>query len=194
MFFHQLHNHVPEFIITGSNKDDRLRSVRWQMMQKRQIEFYTLEAWFQNKWPLFYFMLMVKLNNYSLQCMLSHGEDVGLFPWTEESHLERYDSLMELCTVSAGRDSNSALRWAEKAQGYYCSCLLPAWWNLELRTYTDIDHAKNWDGKWSWSQIKRTDVSLGFYRVHCKGLSHIFSMQYVLGMWEYCQEQHTIFT
>lgn len=37
-------------------------------------------------------------------------EDEGLFPWTEESHLERCDSLMELCAVSSGRDSNSVVR------------------------------------------------------------------------------------
>lgn len=46
-------------------------------------------------------------------CSLSQycaSEDVGLFPRTEESHSERCDSLMELCMVSAGRDSNSALR------------------------------------------------------------------------------------
>ncbi len=84
------------------------------MMQKRQIKLsnfaYSTHLKLDFKTCDLYFMRMVKLNNYSLQCMQSHGEDVGLFPWTEESHLERYDSLMELCTVSAGRDSYSALR------------------------------------------------------------------------------------
>lgn len=83
-------------------------------MQKRQMKLsnfaYSTHLKLAFQTSDLYFILKVKLNNYSLQYMLSHNEYVGLFPWTEESHLERCDSLMELCTVSAGRDSNSALR------------------------------------------------------------------------------------
>lgn len=90
-------------------------------------------------------------------------EDEGLFPWTEESHLERCDSLMELCAVSSERDSNSVLRWAEKTQGYYCSCQSSACYQPDetwsIRTKTHFDQAKNWDGKWSWTHLKQADVS-----------------------------------
>lgn len=50
-------------------------------------------------------MQMVKPSNYCLFALAQCGasEDVGLFPRTEKSHSERCDSLMELCTVSAGR-------------------------------------------------------------------------------------------
>lgn len=71
---------------------------------------------------------MVKLNNYSLYAVAQYcaSEDVALFPWTEESHLERCDSLMELCTVSAGRDSNSAWDEQRKPKGItVAATLLP---------------------------------------------------------------------
>lgn len=81
------------------------------------------------------------------------------FPWTEESHLERCDSLMELCTVNSARDSNSALRWAEKPQGYYCSCHSSAcyqpdetwsWGHTQILTMQRTEKENGADHKSSW--------------------------------------------